>query len=217
MRRKLHQAFGAYLEGNWLRKFKAGVSEIDSEQPESVICVSRRLMDLHTSTRERAAILSDFCALVAELVPEGAAVLDVACGLNALTLPAIQKLRRFRYLGIDLHRGMMSQMTEFSRAAALDAEFRWDDILSAEFPPCDVAMFLKLLPCLDHQENGAALNLIRRTEAEMLLISYPTRSLGGSNVGMETSYGMQIERLASEVGRSVEGCTSGSEAFYVLR
>jgi 16S rRNA (guanine(1405)-N(7))-methyltransferase len=217
VRRKLHQAFGAYLEGNWLRKFKAGVKEMDPDQPESAVRVSRRLMELHTSTRERVGILDDFCELIADVIPEDSTVLDVACGLNALTLPAIRERRRLRYVGVDLHKGMVDQMALFSEAANLEAEFLWDDILSASLPESDVAMILKLLPCLDHQGEGAALDLIKRIQAPILLISYPTRSLGGTNVGMETNYGMQLEQLASEAGRSVEGYTSATEAFYVLK
>lgn len=217
VRRKLHQAFGAYIEGNWLRKFKAGVASIDSDDPESLLQASRRLMDLHTSTRERADILGDFAELMSEVVPDGATVLDVACGMNALSLPAINRLRRFHYIGVDLHQGLADQMAAFASAAELDAEFLWDDVLSAEFPASDVVLLLKLLPCLDHQEEGAALRLIRSLDAEILMVSYPTRSIGGSNVGMETNYQMQIARLAKEVGRTVEGYAASTEAFYVLK
>ena len=217
VRRKLHQAFGAYVDGNWKRKFSAGLKEIGSADEDQVLRVSRRMMDLHASTRERTGILSEFAELVAQLIPESADVLDIACGLNALCLPAIREQRRFHYTGIDLHREMMLEMQAFADLARVEATLLWDDVLTASFPRSDVAMLLKLLPCLEHQEEGSALELLRRIEADVLLVSYPTRSIGGTDVGMEETYRSQINTLAKGLGRGVEEYLSSSEAFYVLK
>ena len=217
VRKKLHQAFGAYLDGNWQRKFKTELSGIDPTDEQSVLLGSRKLMGLHASTRERAGILADFAELVADVVPDGGMVLDIACGMNALSLPTIRRSRSFRYTGIDLHRGMLDQMTTFAETVQVEAEFLWDDVVAVPFPQADVVLALKLLSCLEHQQEGAGLDLIRRLNADQIIVSYPTRTLGGSDVGMETNYLMQIERLASEACRSLEAYTTDTEAFYVMK
>jgi len=216
VRRKLHQAFGAYLDGNWLRKFKSGLDELDSGDAESVLRSSRRLMALHASTRERTSILPDFRDLIADVVPEDGTVVDLACGMNVLTLPVVNQMRRFSYTGIDLHAGLMSQMASYSEKAGLDARFEWDDVLSADVPSCDVVMLLKLLPCLEHQEDGSAAEFLQKLNARTILISYPTRSLGGANVGMEGNYDLQVHGLAEQVGRSVSHIGTETEVFYVM-
>ena len=217
VRRKLHQAFGAYLEGNWLRKFKAGLKEFEGADADSVRQSCRRLMRLHTSTRERLGVLDDFCALLAETIPQGAVVLDVACGLNALTLPEVAEHRTFRYIGVDLHEGMISLLKTFAHTVEIDAEFVWGDILSGDLPECDVALMLKLLPCLGNQEDDGALRLVKNVQADIVVASYPTRSIGGTNLGMENTYQRQIERIASETGRKLERFDCPTESFYVLR
>lgn len=217
VRRKLHQAFGAYLEGNWLRKFKAGLKALEGADADSVRQSCRRLMHLHTSTRERLDVLGDFRDFLDHTIPQGATVLDVACGLNVLTFPAVEGSRTFRYIGVDLHEGMISQLRAFARAVGLDAEFVWADILSGDLPACDVALMLKLLPCLGHQEDDSALRLVRDVNAEILIVSYPTRSIGGTDLGMANVYQRQIERIASETGRNLERFDCPTESFYVLR
>ncbi len=217
VRRKLHQAFGAYLEGNWLRKLKAGIVDIEGADSDTVRKVCFRLMDLHTSTRERRPIIGEFGDLLARVIPEGARVLDLACGLNALALPAITEAHAFKYIGLDLHKEMMSVLSQFAEAVGLDAAFTWSDILSDSYPECDVALMLKLLPILEHQDSGSAAQLVRDVETETVIASFPTRSMGGRNVGMEHTYQTQIEQIASETGREIERYDSSMELFYVLK
>ena len=217
VRRKLHQVFGAYLDGNWLRKFKAGLKTLEGADQDSVRKSCRRLMRLHTSTRERLDVLDDFCALLAETIPQGATVLDVACGLNALALPAIRESRSFHYVGVDLHAGMISLLDTFAHTVEIDAEFVWGDILSGDLPDCDVALMLKLLPLLAHQEEDSALRLVQDVQAEIVIASYPTRSIGGTDLGMGNTYQRQIEQIASKTGRKLERFDCPTESFYVLK
>ncbi|MCH2664178.1 hypothetical protein MK139_07520 [bacterium] len=217
VRRKLHQAFGAYLHGNWLRKFRTELQRIDPEDDDSILQGCHRLMLLHTSTRERTSILGRFLEWIAGIVPEGASVLDVACGLNALVLPALYKSRRFRYTGVDLHREISAQLSAFAAYARVEAKFVWGDILDGNLPRCDVAWIFKLLPVLEHQEKGSATRLIRDLEAEVAIASFPTRSLGGADVGMEYAYHRQIEEICGETGRSFERFDCETERFYVMR
>jgi 16S rRNA (guanine(1405)-N(7))-methyltransferase len=213
VRRKLHQAFGAYLGGNWLRKLEKGVAgEID---PVRDTC--RDLMVLHASTRERIPDLYEVTAALADHIAENSRVVDLACGLNVLTLPWLFERKRFHYEGIDLHQRMAAAMGDFAQAAELDAAVSWGDVLSPDVPQGDVAMMLKLLPCLEHQEDGSALRVVRETQADVILASFPTRSIGGRAKGMDHTYHRQIEIIANESGRELERLAFPSETIFVLK
>ena len=61
---------------------------------------------------------------------------------------------------------------------------------------------LKTLPCLEQQEDCAALALLARLSAiPQIAVSYPVRSLGGREKGMTATYRAQIADLADRIGR----------------
>ena len=215
VRKKLHQAFGAYLGGNWLKKLEKGVEGASSE-PGDLEEVCRDLMGLHASTRERLTDLEAVSSAICEHIPEGARVVDLACGLNALTLPWMFKHRTFRYSGIDLHRGMLDSVGRLAERASLNVDLRWGDVLSDDRPQGDVALMLKLLPCLEHQEEGSALRLVTETDADVIVASFPTRSIGGRSKGMDHTYHRQIELIADSVGRQLAHLSFESESIFVL-
>ena len=72
VRRKLHQASGAYLGGNSLKKLEKGVkAEGDLSDAAQIKAVCRDLMVLHASTRERLTDLEEIAAALGERIPEG--------------------------------------------------------------------------------------------------------------------------------------------------
>jgi 16S rRNA (guanine(1405)-N(7))-methyltransferase len=212
VRRKLHQAFGAYLGGNWLKKLEKGLA--DGIEPLRDTC--RDLMILHASSRERLADLEEVTAAIGDHISEGARVVDLACGLNALALPWLFEQKPFHYEGVDLHKRMIEAMGRFTGAAGLDANLVWGDVLSDDRPEGDIVLMLKLLPCLEHQEEGSALRIVQQTSANTIIASFPTRSIGGRAKGMDHTYHRQVEIIADESGRELDRLPFPSETIFVL-
>jgi 16S rRNA (guanine(1405)-N(7))-methyltransferase len=212
VRRKLHQAFGAYLGGNWLRKLERGIAA----DTESIRDTCRDLMILHASTRERLIDLEDVTSAIGDRISEDSRVVDLACGLNALTLPWLFDRKRFHYEGVDLHKRMIDAMGRFANTAVLDANLVWGDVLSESHIKGDVVLMLKLLPCLEHQEEGSATRIVQQTSADVIVASFPTRSIGGKSRGMDYTYHRQIEIIADETDRSLERISFESETLFVL-
>ena len=61
------------------------------------------------------------------------------------------------------------------------------------------------------------MELMERIDAEYLAVSYPTRTLGGRNVGMEKTYSEWMEGHVPN-GRTIAyRFTSENELFYILK
>lgn len=56
-----------------------------------------------------------------------------------------------------------------------------------------------------------------RVNAEWIVASFPTRSLGGRNVGMEKHYSEWMEAHVPENRAIAARLTSENELFYVLK
>ena len=117
-----------------------------------------------------------------------ASVVDLACGLNPLTLPWMNLPPGTRYLACDIDTEMTRFLDGFLRLAPVDGRAEVNDLIAG--PPAgraDVAFLFKALPCLRHQTEDL-LRILDSIEATWLVVSFPTRSLGNRARGMAATY-----------------------------
>ena len=172
------------------------------------------LLARHASTRERLPLerMDALYNRIFEVTGEPQSILDLACGLNPLYL-----LRRYScpVTGIDVSRSCIELLSSESNFTG-----RWGDLLnSASVPPerFHIALLFKILPLLERQSSGAAVELMERIDAEYLVVSFPTRTLGGRNVGMERNYSEWMESHIPP-GRRIAGRFTGeNDLFYTLK
>ena len=59
--------------------------------------------------------------------------------------------------------------------------------------------------------------LLRQIRSPYMVVSFPTKSLGGREKGMTRSYGKFMEEVASNLSVDVEELAYPTEAVYVLK
>lgn len=226
-KRKLHQIYGAYVTPNLLKKAGALVEALppDADYGQVEACCEA-ILRLHASTRERLDYVAELYAAVWRLTGRPKSVLDLACGLNPLALPWMGLPEDVSYTCIDIDHRLIALIDRLFQLAVRQERrtgfqpvfaARCDDILVS--PPTDtpdVALLMKTLPCLEQQEAGASLRLLGELRARHVVVSFPTRSLGGRQCGMERNYGELIDELASNLGWQSEKLSYPNEAVYVL-
>ena len=172
------------------------------------------LLSCHASTKERLPLarMDALYERVFEITGAPESILDLACGLNPAYL-----LRRCPcpVTGVDVSRSCVGLLSAEPNFAG-----RWADLLSADAVPKErfhAALLFKILPLLERQRPGAALELMERVDAAYLVISFPTRTLGGRNVGMEKHYAEWMEAHIPR-GRCIAAhFTDENELFYILK
>jgi 16S rRNA (guanine(1405)-N(7))-methyltransferase len=189
VRGRLHQAVGAYQVGEprydrWLAALRRAEGDREALQ---AACLEA--MRGHASTRERLPILERFYGAV---MPAGAiSVVDVGCGLNPLAIPWMRLAPGARYRAYDVAGDLVAFLNAALPLLGVDGRAETCDV--AHDPTClergaDVALLLKLLPCLEQVEPGAAERLVAAVDARRVVASFPTRSLGGARKGMGKTY-----------------------------
>ncbi len=211
---KLHQVGALYLGeklpyGRWL-------ATLDDE--ESLNSALRA----HTSTRERAPIAAQFYARVFEDLGPVTSVLDVACGMNPLLARHMPLAPGAVYHAGDIYADLIDFLNAAGPRIGLDLRAQVRDALSPAArdwlaQPVDVALVLKTIPCLEQVDKDAGARLLDTIQARTLIVSYPTRSVGGKNVGMAAHYRARFEALIA--GRGWDACahTFENELAFVLR
>ncbi len=214
---KLHQVAGAYLgsgvDYNWgLGLLKAAGDE------EAFRKTCRQLMDLHSSTSERLAILDEFYKIVLGSIPEIRSVMDVACGFNPLAWPWMSFGSDVEYWAYDIYVDMVGFIQSFMDIAGIKGKAEMRDVLSN--PPTrtvDLALILKSLPCLEQVDKTAVSSVLDSLHAKYMIISYPVHSLGGRQKGMAQNYKEQFYSRTTGRAWQITEFEFSSELVFVVK
>jgi len=197
-RSKLHQVAAAYLEetvpyGLWLQRLRDLPGDINHPHVRN-FCLE--MMRLHASTRERLPYLETFYR--ESLAPLGSvtSILDLGCGLNPLALPWMPIVAETRVLAWDIFDDMVDFLNAFFEHFGIHGRAVLAD-LTAELPqePVQLALLLKLIPCLEQLDKRIGARLLEEIRAEYLLISFPAHSLCGRAKGMRLNYARHFDEL----------------------
>lgn len=214
---KLHQVAGAFLDrppryGTWLAEMRAA-----KDDPAALRATCRSIMAGHASTRERLPGLEHFYSTIFAALPPVNSVLDLACGLNPLAALWMPLTPGTHYAACDLYSDLSDFLGEALPLLGLKGSAGVCD-LSSGAPPveADVALLLKTLPVLEQLRRGAGHELLRAIKSPCLVVSFPTRSLGGRNVGMAAQYAGYMQGLIDE-GWAQQRLEFANELVFVVR
>ncbi len=224
-RRKLHQVYGAYLSPGDLGAAERLLAGVPADAPrEAVAAAAREILGRHASSAERLGFMEALYRAIWEAAggPQSIGrVLDLACGLHPLALPWMGLEREVEYIACDLDLRLVSLVEAFRRRWGQAGRARAHDLLCGPLPRgaqrADVVLLLKTLPCLERQEAGAALRLLRSLSARLVVISFPAQSLGGREKGMRAHYETFAATLIEELGARAQRLDYPTETLHLLQ
>lgn len=190
-RSKLHQVGSAYQEKPI--PYETLLEELqllpaDLENP-LVLNFLLKVIGSHASTRERLSILPRFFSETLHEISSSRSILDVACGLNPLSIPWMPLSSGFTYTACDIYEDMTGFLNNFFAHFGINGKAQTCD-LTRNIPeePYDLALVLKTIPCLEQVDKEAGFRLLNQLNAAVLLVSFPAKSLGGKSKGMVQNY-----------------------------
>lgn len=202
---KLHQITGAYWQGKpdyaeWLELLQAARAEDNSPDHRLLDTTCRTLLAHHASTRERLPVLRNFYTTLFAGLPPIRSVLDLACGLNPLTIPWMDLPAGAEYFACDINSEQMTFLQKALPHLGVGGNAFVADLLQ-EVPQqsVDVAFLFKTIPCLEQVDKTVGPRLLRQVNANVLFVSFPAQSLGGRNKGMVDTYSGHFANLLDEI------------------
>ena len=210
-KRALHQAVGSFLpaQRRWDRVLSA--LEQGDRSDETLHAVLRT----HASTRERLPHMAELYEALQPWLSGASRVADVGCGLHPLARRWMGLGDHVAYAAYDADAAMMDAVRRGCAALGHAVDTRVWDAIRPPAEGADLLFALKLLPTLERQgvEPGEWLGSVA---APVIVVSFPTRTLGGRNVGMASSYGERFEALVGDRGWRCDLFAVPSERVYVV-
>lgn len=219
VRNKLHQIGSAYQEtpiDYTQLKIELDCLPRDLSSPElHAFCL--KTMSLHTSTRERLGFLESFYREALAGLGPIHSLLDLACGLNPLTLPWLPLAEDARIEVCDIYADMAEYLGAFFSHTGLNGRaFTCDLIHQLPDRPAQLALLLKTIPCLEQVDKTIGRRLLTGIQAEHMLVSFPVHSLGGRGKGMRQNYDRHFNELVAGLPWKVVQFDFPGELVYRL-
>jgi len=214
---KLHQIVGAYWAGgqayaDWLAELQA-----NAHDPTALRLVCRILMQQHASTRERLPLLDEFYATIFADLPPIRCVLDLACGLNPLTIPWMPLAPGATYHACDIDGEQMAFLQAALPLLGVHGDATVCNLLQpAALPASDVVLLLKTIPCLEQIDKEIGPRLLTTLHAPVIILSYPAQSLGGRNKSMVENYRARFQTMLPEGRWSLQEFSFPTEIVFRL-
>jgi len=213
-KRRLHQIAGAYWPAGmpvdrWL-------GELCAAEAADLRPTCRSIMVDHASTRERLPFLEEFYRTLMGDIGPIRSVLDIGCGLNPLSLPWMPVAANCTYHACDIYEDLAGMLDLFfKRAEVRGRAGTWNALHPAPVEKVDVALLLKLLPCLEQVAHHASEELLQALPARFLVVSFPLHSLGGRrDKGMRENYEERFLRIAESRSWRVERFVFPTELVF---
>ena len=208
-RAELHRITGAFLSSNELKKART-LLELAKSSGEDVLT---QVLTLHASSRER---IPDMAWLYGRALPalgDPRTILDLACGLNPLYLGSLG----LKVRGIELQSDAARLVNDWAKAFGWDVRVEPGDLAGdSSLPEADATLLMKLLPLMDKQMAGGGKALLERVRSKKALVTFPTRTLSGRNVGMQTHYETSFEQNLPADASILDKFATSNELCYVL-
>lgn len=215
---RLHQVYGAFeREMDYEAAFRRleAAFKMGSEQDIETAC--REVLRLHQSTVERLPILDEFYTAIWTLTGTPHSLLDLACGLNPLTLPWMHLSPGAQYFAFDIDAPRIAFLNRFFRLAGFPPLATWQDIVC--HPPqtnADVALLLKTSPTLERQEKGSTRRLLQALKTPFIVVSFSVKSLGGWEKGMLANYEREFLAMVKDAPWQVSKLVFEPELVFVI-
>lgn len=220
VRARLHQVGAAYLDhvppyAAWREELRGLPGDLSAPECRQ-FC--RKALACHASTRERLPILDAFYPALFAKLPPLRAVLDLACGLNPLTVAWMGLAPGCTYTGWDIYADMAAFASDFLRHGGVPGAVEVHDLVSTReaLPAADLVLGLKMLPCLEQVDRHIGPRLLDAISAPYALFSFPVHSLGGRSKGMAATYSQRFEQLAASRGWHFQRFDFATELAYLL-
>ncbi len=207
VRKKLHQIYAAYQISTVIKYKVLGIDDI---------------LKSHVSTAERMGFYEEFYGKIFDGLGEQGKkykIYDAACGLNpfsAFYFKERVELYHCSDIDVEANKEINRFFTEneLSNFSSANRDLMVDEIPFSDY---DVVFLFKTLSCIERQEKGSAKKILQNAlAAPVVVVSFPSKSIGGKEKGMVENYSNFLEELLEDIPHTKSVIHFPTEAVYVI-
>jgi 16S RNA G1207 methylase RsmC len=208
VKNKLHQIHGIYLDVSSNKKVKLLLEENKSNE----------VLKLHMSTLERLGFYEEFYESIFKITGIPDSILDLACGYNPFSIKYMNLNKGFNYYAYDINEETNELINLFFKENNYSGISKTLDLtISIPNEKVDIAFLFKFIPLVEQQNKNFSEELLNKINAEYIVISFPTKSVTGRNVGMVDNYKKLFNSIIKNNFIIVEELLFSNELVFIIK
>jgi len=218
VRHKLHNIVAPYLGdpdyAQSILDLEAAFLDPDDDSQIKSIC--QRILESHSSTRERIPYLQQFYSSIFKITGTPQIILDLACGLNPISLRWMDMHGKVQYHAYDMHHPRIDLINRYFELEGLPTLAEHRDILVD--PPetqADLAFFFKEAHRFEQRRHGCNRDFWQALNVEHLVVSLPAASLDGKRNLTERQYRL-VANTIENLPYDMVDLSIGNEIVFII-
>jgi 16S rRNA (guanine(1405)-N(7))-methyltransferase len=213
VKNQLHIMHGAFFPENCHKAAMKIISGYECSNRE----LSRALLELHPSTKERLPVIGQFYDFLAPYTKTAKKIMDIGCGFNPCAFPWMKIDNIVEYYASDIDYATIEVIKAYFKREKINSKVEIFDVISTipEYE-ADITFLFKLVPVLEQQQKGLAYHLIKNIHSKFIIITFPIKSLSGKEKGMEQFYSSRFESNLPKTIAIQKKEIIGTELVYVI-
>lgn len=212
VRSELREVYGVFFEQQNKNREKYLKNLIKEPSIDNHI----KVLELHKSSKERLPFYEEIYEKIFSVIGKPETIMDLACGYNPISYPFMKINCSIK--AIDISKEDMKFLEEYFKAQNIKGEgialdltkdSALENISKMEAEAC---FLFKALDSIETRKRNFSKSLIDKINCKWLVISFPTKSLGGKKE-IKTSKRRWIEKNY-EITKSFE---VENEIFYIIK
>lgn len=217
VKNKLHQIYGAFLSEKNIREINSLLDILEADK-QRLKEISRKILLLHRSTRERIDFYEDLYKEIFNLTCKPKSILDLASGLNPYSIPWMNIENSIEYYAYDIDSLLVENINRFLEIINYPKLAMVKDVVFEDIEKYgDICFIFKFLPIVERIKKGSSIRILEKIKVQFAIVSFPLKSFSGREKGMLENYSKMFEPIFKHNYDIVKRFILGQEVFYILR
>ena len=217
-RKKLHEVTAFYLGDPDYGKAKNELEKAFKTSKEEKVkeaCIN--IMQSNLSTRERLRILDKFYAKIFKITGRPDSIIDVACGLNPLSLPWMGLPKSINYFAYEIHQRRVELINSFFSMVGIRPLAKMQDVI-VKYPEeeADVAFLLKMVHCFEKRQHNCTLPLLNALRTRFIVVSFPKQNISQTK-NLESIYRDLFNNIIRNQSWKIEEIQFSNEQVFCIQ
>lgn len=217
----LHKIYTAFNKPvNFEKVFSKLRQAYKSHDMQTAREVLLQAMQAHSSSGERIPILSEFYEQIFAITGIPTSIIDVACGLNPLSIVYLDFPRTIEFHAYDIGSKEVGFLNDVFALTGYDQAHAEVSNLVETIPSvhADIAFLLKTIITIEAQEKGRAIQVIEAINAKKVVVSFPTFNLGiiKNAKGRKENYEKMFNEMIAGKSWAVDRLEFDSELVFII-
>ncbi|MEM4260021.1 MAG: hypothetical protein QXG00_02190 [Candidatus Woesearchaeota archaeon] len=218
VRKNLREIYGVFILDNYskINNHIVTLKKLKEEDDKKYLAI--RILSVHKSTQERLPFYTEIYKKIFAITGKPKTILDLGCGLNPFSYFFLGC--RPNYIATDLNEKDLIPIQRFFEiekingyTIAINLTKDYDTLKKMD--KVDVCFVFKLFDSLEKTKFNVTENVIQNLNASYVIVSFPTRSLGGKKP-IKKEKRAWFERILKKNNYTYTTFEVSNEFFYVI-